>query len=116
MSADGGDTAQSGVGSEAAAEEFIRRPYTTEDLDAAGGRAAAGPRREAAAPPPAEDNGERLQRELALLVSPQMRDIQQVIQQAARADVTVLVCGETGVGKELVARAIHAHSRRHRGA
>ena len=43
-----------------------------------------------------------------------MRDVLQVIEQAARADVTVLVCGETGVGKEVVARAIHAHSPRRR--
>src|SRR5438874_4838366 len=49
-----------------------------------------------------------------MLTSHQMREILSVIDQAARADFTVLVCGETGVGKELVARAIHAHSPRRR--
>jgi DNA-binding NtrC family response regulator len=32
------------------------------------------------------------------------------IKRAAKADVPIYICGETGVGKELVAQAIHAES------
>ena len=41
-----------------------------------------------------------------------MQRLRQDIELVARSDFTVLVMGETGVGKELVARAIHAASER----
>jgi len=44
-----------------------------------------------------------------------MQDVYAQVEAAARADAPVLVFGETGVGKELVARAIHAQSPRSRG-
>ena len=47
--------------------------------------------------------------------SPQMRAIGTVIENIADTDATVLVCGESGVGKDLVARAIHAASSRRHG-
>jgi two-component system NtrC family response regulator len=47
--------------------------------------------------------------------SPAMRQVQKVIGLVADSDATVLVTGETGTGKELVARAIHEHGRRSGG-
>ena len=48
--------------------------------------------------------------------SPALRQVQQLVARAAPADITVLVTGESGTGKELVARALHAESRRSRRA
>lgn len=41
-----------------------------------------------------------------------MQKVYKLIEQSSRNDATVLVTGETGTGKELVARAIHYNSRR----
>jgi DNA-binding NtrC family response regulator len=53
---------------------------------------------------------------LALLgTSRQMQDVVRRVKQVAASPLTVLVQGETGVGKELVARAIHQESPRRAG-
>jgi two-component system response regulator AtoC len=44
--------------------------------------------------------------------SPAMREVFAMVEQVAGADATVLLRGETGTGKELVARAIHRRSPR----
>ncbi|MCK5728825.1 MAG: sigma 54-interacting transcriptional regulator, partial [Methylococcales bacterium] len=44
--------------------------------------------------------------------APQMQPVFQIIQSAAKTEVTVLVRGESGTGKELVAHAIHTLSSR----
>jgi len=41
-----------------------------------------------------------------------MQDVYRLLEQAARLDITVLLVGETGTGKELAARAIHYSSTR----
>jgi PAS domain S-box-containing protein len=45
--------------------------------------------------------------------SPAMRDVFQIIENAAATEATVLVRGESGSGKELVTKAIHTLSARH---
>ncbi len=44
--------------------------------------------------------------------SSRMRQVSSLVSQVAPTDATVLILGETGTGKELVARSIHALSRR----
>ncbi len=94
------------------AHEFLSKPF---DLDEAvsvaaralqhiGTRADAGTGPDAA--PPA-DTGDRL-----VGGTPQMRQLFRAIGRLAQAPLSVLVTGETGTGKELVARALHRESPR----
>lgn len=55
-------------------------------------------------------NGARIKGIIA--ASPQMLDVCRTIEKIAPADVTALILGETGTGKELLARAIHDLSSR----
>lgn len=44
-----------------------------------------------------------------------MKDVYRRVQKVATTDISVLIVGETGTGKELVARKVHASSRRSTG-
>jgi len=44
--------------------------------------------------------------------SPALRRVLELVETVASSDSTVLLLGDTGTGKELIARAIHDHSRR----
>ena len=65
---------------------------------------------------PVKMNEEQVYEESDVIVghSRCMRDVYKSIGRVAETDATVLIRGETGTGKELVARAIYQHSRRAR--
>src|SRR6185369_2549509 len=44
--------------------------------------------------------------------SPALKQVLKLVETVAASDSTVLLLGETGTGKELIARAVHEHSRR----
>jgi DNA-binding NtrC family response regulator len=50
--------------------------------------------------------------EQPIVLCPQMRELYRLVHHVARSDIAVLIRGETGAGKELVARAIHRNSSR----
>ena len=55
------------------------------------------------------------EQQMDLWSSARMREIRDIIREAARVDVTVLITGETGTGKDVVARGIHQLSSRRPG-
>src|SRR2546427_634600 len=95
------------------AEATLHKPLSLDELQQAIDKVVR-PQAEALGPAP-EQLGGRIRREMELWCSPKMLEARQIIREAARVDVTVLVTGETGTGKELVARAIHHFSSRRAG-
>src|SRR5947209_3806189 len=86
-------------------EAVLHKPRSLDELQQAIDKLV---RPQAEAPGPAREQlGGQIRREMELWCSPKMLEARQIIREAARVDVTVLVTGETGSGKELVARAIH---------
>jgi DNA-binding NtrC family response regulator len=59
--------------------------------------------------------GRRYQYQNIVAQSEKMQAVLALVERVAPSNVTVLIGGESGVGKDLVARAIHEHSQRSRG-
>jgi len=89
--------------------EFLVKPLKVAELRAVLTRLFEDRRSRAVAGPPAEESSSP---ELGILVGrhSSMLQVYKRVGQAASGRVNVLIRGETGTGKERVARAIHAHS------
>jgi two-component system nitrogen regulation response regulator GlnG len=92
------------------AHEFLSKPFDLDEVVAAVRRALP----EQRAPRARTGGGSHLPRALPEMVgdSPAMRALFRSIGRLAQAPLSVLVTGETGTGKELVARALHDESPR----
>jgi DNA-binding NtrC family response regulator len=89
--------------------DYVAKPFELDDILDTIRRA------EAAAGGEAEEDGpepEELPETEMIGSSPQMVDIYKIVSRVAPTDATVLIEGDTGTGKELIARMIHHHSDR----
>ncbi len=90
--------------------DYLPKPFDLDQAVAAARRAASTPRSTPPAPPLAAASGEP---EL-IGGSAAMRELYRAIGRVAASGLGVLITGETGTGKELVARALHRESARAR--
>jgi two-component system NtrC family response regulator len=88
------------------ATDHLAKPIGREELSALVTRLLAATTEPSAPPPPAVSSEELIGSSAA------WREVQKTIGLLADNDTTVLILGETGTGKEVIARAIHHHGRR----
>jgi two-component system, NtrC family, nitrogen regulation response regulator GlnG len=93
--------------------DYLPKPFDLGDLVAVVDRALKQPvalsGQSEAAKPSADDNLPLIGR------SPAMQEIYRIIARLTTTDLTVMINGESGAGKELVARALHDYGRRRSG-
>jgi two-component system response regulator AtoC len=93
------------------AYDYLQKPFDPDDASLVVARALERRRLRAAAAPAPEGEGRRAYHGL-VGQGAAMRQVYTMLEQASRLDITVLLHGETGTGKELAARAVHACSAR----
>jgi DNA-binding NtrC family response regulator len=91
------------------AVDYLTKPFEETELDAALDRLGLH------SSSSRQRSGKRSASSGAVWVSAAMREIRSVVEQIGETDVTVLIQGESGVGKEIVAREVHALSNRSSG-
>lgn len=92
------------------AYDYLEKPFDLEELYSIMRTAL-----EEKEPPPVKKSRPQEPAPLIIGNSPAMREVFKLIGRISTSDVTVLITGETGTGKELVARAIHTFSSRKEG-
>jgi two-component system nitrogen regulation response regulator GlnG len=100
------DVASAAAAYRKGAFDYLPKPFDLDQAVAAVERALLETQALPAPPPPTAGEPELIGQ------SPAMRQVFRSIGRVAATDLNVLITGETGTGKELVARALHGHSAR----
>jgi len=96
------------------AHEFLSKPFDLDDAVALAARALPEPRNGKDSVDISVDPAIETKADALIGDTPQMRALFRTIGRLAQAPLSVLIIGETGTGKELVARALHSESPRAR--
>ena len=94
--------------------EYLSKPYSGTQLQLLLGRAAHTVTTRRTAEGPALDSQEGAAGGLLIGTSPAFRRATELAKKAAPTNAAVMIVGETGTGKEVLAQFIHQHSRRSR--
>ncbi len=105
------DRADVRAGMNLGADDYVTKPFTrAELLEAVRARLA---RQDASRPP--EQPTAKVLPQTIVVEDPAMQGVYQLAAKAAQALISVLLLGETGVGKEILAQSIHKLSQRREG-
>jgi len=85
--------------------DHLSKPLSVKELESVINRTIAKPKLSAFV------NNDQSSNHFLVGLSPVMRTVEKLIGMAAASDATVIIVGETGTGKDTIARTIHRHSR-----
>lgn len=94
------------------ASDFLPKPFSLVEVRKALGRVLADGQLRGASSAAREPERDESDETLLIGISPALQELRETIRQVAQTDLNCLVRGESGTGKDLIAREIHRLSRR----
>ena len=95
------------------AADFLPKPFSLSEVRASVARVLVSDTDRQARRKPGSPGWGESDSSLLIGISPSMQELRETIQQVARTDLNCLIRGESGAGKDMVARELHRLSHRH---